>query len=191
MRKRPRFYMEPSARKRRAPLFRLLSPHHPFVLPGFRPPDQGQTQNHTRAEVLASLAKCAALAASRGAEVTVGFEDASHASPDQLKEAARAARQCGVVRVRLSDTVGCYTPDKVWRAVRMLREAGVDVEIHAHNDFGSRGRTRSWPSTPGRVTSTQPCGVLVKERATAGWLPLRRQRRGWQHIVRGGCPQGP
>ena len=90
----------------------------------------------TRAEVLASLAKCAALAASRGAEVTVGFEDASHASPDQLKEAARAARQCGVVRVRLSDTVGCYTPDKVWRAVRMLREAGVDVEIHAHNDFG-------------------------------------------------------
>lgn len=62
-----------------------------------------------------------------------GFEDASHASPDQLKEAARAARQCGVVRVRLSDTVGCYTPDKVWRAVRMLREAGVDVEIHAHS----------------------------------------------------------
>ena len=66
----------------------------------------------TRAEVLASLAKCAVLAASRGAEVTVGFEDASHASPDQLREAAKAARQCGVVRVRLSDTVGCYTPER-------------------------------------------------------------------------------
>ena len=89
-----------------------------------------------RREVLDSLSRCISLAASRGAEVTVGFEDASHAAPDQLREAARVSRQCGVARVRLSDTVGCYTPDQVWRAVRLLCEAGMDVEIHAHNDFG-------------------------------------------------------
>lgn len=90
----------------------------------------------TRREVLDSLVKCVSLAASRGAEVTVGFEDASHASPDQLREAAKTARQNGVTRVRLSDTVGCYTPDQVWRAVRVLCETGLDVEMHAHNDFG-------------------------------------------------------
>ncbi|SDF86009.1 homocitrate synthase [Desulfovibrio legallii] len=90
----------------------------------------------TRPQVLDLLRRCVALAASRGAEVTVGFEDASHATPDQLRQAAQAARQAGVRRVRCSDTVGAYTPDQVWRAVRVLREAGLDVEIHAHNDLG-------------------------------------------------------
>ena len=66
-----------------------------------------------RDKVMAALQRCIELAASGGAEVSVGFEDVSYVTGQQLTQATTAAAQAGARRVRLSDTVGRYTPDAV------------------------------------------------------------------------------
>ncbi len=89
-----------------------------------------------RDKVMAALQRCIELAASGGAEVSVGFEDVSYVTGQQLTQATTAAAQAGARRVRLSDTVGRYTPDAVAKAVRLVLRQGLEAEIHAHNDFG-------------------------------------------------------
>ncbi len=96
---------------------------------------QGKLQS-TRREVLKTLVRCIALAGHEGATVSVGLEDASFAEGAQLHEVAHILSQEGVRRVRLSDTVGRYVPEQVRVAVGTLCDAGLEVEMHAHNDFG-------------------------------------------------------
>jgi homocitrate synthase NifV len=76
--------------------------------------------------------------ASGGMKVSLGLEDASRADPDFLLRAARAAREAGAARVRLSDTVGLWHPLEVAAMVgRLLDEVpGVALGVHCHNDFG-------------------------------------------------------
>jgi len=77
-------------------------------------------------------------ARARGAEtLSVGLEDATRAERHILDGVVRAARQAGVDRIRVSDTVGVATPgvlaDLVLRCARRFPRA---VGVHAHNDFG-------------------------------------------------------
>lgn len=89
-----------------------------------------------RQKVMTALRQCVELAASGGAEVSVGFEDVSHTTELQLTQAVDAAAQAGARRIRLSDTVGRYTPNAVAKAVRLVLRQGLEAEIHAHNDLG-------------------------------------------------------
>jgi len=72
------------------------------------------------------------------ARVSLGLEDASRADPAFLMEAAKAGRDAGAARVRLSDTVGLWHPLEVAEVVTRLKAAvpGVAVGVHCHNDFG-------------------------------------------------------
>ncbi|MDP4090847.1 MAG: homocitrate synthase [Bacillota bacterium] len=73
----------------------------------------------------------------KGFEVTVGFEDASRADMSVLKQLCRICTDGGVKRVRYADTVGILTPGRTIKAIRELKaEFELDIEIHAHNDFG-------------------------------------------------------
>lgn len=77
------------------------------------------------------------LARSYGMEVSIGLEDASRADAKWLRKLALAAENAGAFRVRLSDTVGIWTPVKAMKAVSALRERLViDIAVHCHDDFG-------------------------------------------------------
>ncbi|MEN9353444.1 MAG: hypothetical protein RL318_769 [Fibrobacterota bacterium] len=71
-----------------------------------------------------------------GLEVSMGMEDASRATREDLWLAAQAARRAGARRVRLADTVGVLAPNEVAELVLFLRQTGLEVGFHGHDDFG-------------------------------------------------------
>jgi homocitrate synthase NifV len=70
--------------------------------------------------------------------IYLGAEDASRADIDYLIRVARLARDEGVRRLRFADTLGLLDPFRTYRLLKKLVDGapGLDIEIHAHNDFG-------------------------------------------------------
>jgi len=90
-----------------------------------------------RAWLLARLKDAVSFAKDSGLYVCVGAEDASRADMDFIIEYAGLARDYGADRLRFADTVGVLDPFKTFAAISQLRQAvDIDVELHAHNDFG-------------------------------------------------------
>jgi homocitrate synthase NifV len=84
-----------------------------------------------------NLRECVYFARNKGYEVTIGFEDASRAEINYLIKLSQIVKEFGVKRIRYADTVGILTPSLVKQAVTMLIDTtGMELEIHAHNDFG-------------------------------------------------------
>lgn len=72
-----------------------------------------------------------------GMDVCVGAEDASRAAPDFLLGIAETAQRAGARRVRFADTLGLLDPISTFERIRRLVAAvDLEVEMHAHNDFG-------------------------------------------------------
>jgi len=91
----------------------------------------------TRAWVLGQIRRCVDVARSAGCEVSVGAEDASRADPDFLVQAAEAARAAGARRFRFADTLGVLDPAATAQRIRRLCDSvDIEVEMHAHDDFG-------------------------------------------------------
>lgn len=91
----------------------------------------------SREWVLQSVKKGTKYAKSRDLYVSVNAEDASRADPDYLVEFARTAKEAGADRLRFCDTVGVLDPFRTYEAIcRLIEEAGIDIEMHTHNDFG-------------------------------------------------------
>ncbi|MBE0480689.1 MAG: homocitrate synthase [Dehalococcoidia bacterium] len=91
----------------------------------------------SRAWVLQNVRKSVEYATRHDLYVSVNAEDASRADPDFLVEFAVNAREAGANRLRFCDTVGILDPFKTYEIVRRLIEkAGIDIEMHTHNDFG-------------------------------------------------------
>jgi homocitrate synthase NifV len=84
----------------------------------------------------AELTRCLQLVRDGGVEVSVGLEDASRATEEELNRAADLLEANGVKLVRLSDTVGVLTPTRVRSLVSFLVKRGFLVEFHGHNDLG-------------------------------------------------------
>ncbi len=83
------------------------------------------------------LMGCVEYAAARGFEVTVGFEDASRADITFMTKLARQLKEQGVSRIRFADTVGVLSPARTYEAIKEIIDyAGIEVEMHAHNDLG-------------------------------------------------------
>ena len=84
-----------------------------------------------------NLRECVYLAKSKGYEVTIGFEDASRADINYLINLCEIIKSFDVKRVRYADTVGILMPSIVREAVKtIIDRTGIEIEIHAHNDFG-------------------------------------------------------
>jgi homocitrate synthase NifV len=91
----------------------------------------------SREWVLVQIHRCVATALDAGCDVSVGAEDASRADPDFLIAAADAARRAGARRFRFADTLGVLDPEQTALRIRRLRSAvDMEIEIHAHDDFG-------------------------------------------------------
>lgn len=81
--------------------------------------------------------QCVIFAKDKGFEVTVGFEDASRTNVNYLIKLCGLLKKVGVNRVRYADTLGILTPIQLKESIStIVNNTGMDVEIHAHNDFG-------------------------------------------------------
>lgn len=84
-----------------------------------------------------NLQDCVSLAMEKGYKVTVGFEDASRADITFIAGIADLLKDMGVFSVRFADTVGVLTPSRAFQAIsEIIRNTGISLGIHAHNDFG-------------------------------------------------------
>ena len=90
-----------------------------------------------RAWLLATLPGYIARARDLGLEVCIGCEDASRADPDFLLAVAAVAAGAGAVRLRYADTLGIMEPFGLHDSIaRLVRESGLAIEMHAHDDLG-------------------------------------------------------
>jgi isopropylmalate/homocitrate/citramalate synthase len=84
-----------------------------------------------RATELVSYAK------GQGAFVSISAEDIARTDLDFLVQYARTVAEAGADRLRLSDTIGILTPEEYGKRVAAVADEGIiDVQCHAHNDFG-------------------------------------------------------
>lgn len=88
--------------------------------------------------VFQTLEKLAAQFRGEFGYLTVGAQDASRADPEFLCDFAIAARENGLTRLRLADTVGILTPLQTCQLIRQIKDAAPDLplEFHGHNDLG-------------------------------------------------------
>ncbi len=116
----------------------------------------------------------------RATFVSLSAEDVCRAEPDFLVAYARAAREAGADRLRMSDTVGLATPEKYAGLVaRVTKEAGIAVMVHAHNDFGLGVAN----TLAGLAAGARYCHVTVNgigERA--GMPPLEELAMALKHL---------
>ncbi len=91
----------------------------------------------TRAQQLELLVDCVEFAKDHGVYVCFNAGDATRSDTDYLVEFAKAGKDAGGDRFRICDTVGVLTPAASSHIVsKVMSRVGVDVEFHAHNDFG-------------------------------------------------------
>jgi homocitrate synthase NifV len=73
----------------------------------------------------------------RGLFVSVSAEDSSRTPRDEILEYAQRVREAGADRIRLSDTLGLFTPFDYHDLVSaVIRKAEIAVQVHVHNDLG-------------------------------------------------------
>ncbi|MEW6429518.1 MAG: pyruvate carboxyltransferase [Thermodesulfobacteriota bacterium] len=91
-----------------------------------------------RDQLLRLLDEAVRLARSLGDwRVSVGFEDGSRADRDFLGELMAVAATVGAFRIRLADTVGILSPERMAALVRFARmHFPGEIGVHTHNDFG-------------------------------------------------------
>lgn len=90
-----------------------------------------------RAWALTRLPRLLRLAGDLGLVVAVGGEDSSRADPDFLAAVIEVAERAGARRFRFADTLGVLDPFEAFaRIARIRRGTDLELEIHAHDDFG-------------------------------------------------------
>lgn len=91
----------------------------------------------SREEVIDHMVRAVEFAKKEGMYVSVNGEDASRADLEYLVKFAQAAKEAGADRFRFCDTVGVLDPLTTYDTIKKLQERlSMDIEIHAHNDFG-------------------------------------------------------
>ena len=91
----------------------------------------------TRKQQLEKLADCVSFAKDKGVYVCFNAGDATRTDIDYLIEFASAGKDAGGDRFRICDTIGVLTPASSKKLITaVMSSVDVDVEFHAHNDFG-------------------------------------------------------
>lgn len=91
----------------------------------------------TKQQQLEKLVDCVSFAKSKGVYVCFNAGDATRTSIDYLVEFASAGKSAGGDRFRICDTIGVLTPASSKKLIHaVMSEVKIDVEFHAHNDFG-------------------------------------------------------
>ncbi|MGA8148002.1 MAG: homocitrate synthase [Gallionellaceae bacterium] len=97
----------------------------------------GKKLEKDRDWVLRTVRHFVTRAADLGFYVSVGGEDSSRADIDFVRRVAEAAQACGALRFRFADTLGMLDPFTTFERIDLLkRTTDLQIEIHAHDDFG-------------------------------------------------------
>ncbi|HHU76166.1 MAG TPA: homocitrate synthase, partial [Firmicutes bacterium] len=91
----------------------------------------------TRERVLEQMIGATEFAKEHGVYISVNAEDASRTDFDYLLQFTLAAKKAGADRLRYCDTIGILEPFQTFETVsRLIKETGMEIEMHTHNDFG-------------------------------------------------------
>jgi homocitrate synthase NifV len=91
----------------------------------------------SREEQIARLVDCVSFAKDHGVYVCFNAGDATRTNVDYLIEFAKAGKEAGGDRFRICDTIGVLTPARARKLIHaVMSSVDIDVEFHAHNDFG-------------------------------------------------------
>lgn len=87
--------------------------------------------------IVENLRRCISHVKNRSIKVTIGLEDASRADINFLISLCKIVKKEGADRIRYADTVGILFPKRTYEDIRRIKEeTGIEIGIHAHNDFG-------------------------------------------------------
>jgi homocitrate synthase NifV len=130
--------------------------------------------------VLAHLDAVVRRARDLGLEVVVGGEDSSRADLDFVLAVIETAERAGARRFRFADTLGILDPLRTQRIFRRLRRrTGLELEIHAHDDFGMATAT-SLAAVQGGASHVSTTVNGLGERA--GNAPLEEVALALRHL---------
>lgn len=91
----------------------------------------------SREKVLDQMVRATEFAKKEGMYISVNAEDASRSDMEFLLKFAYEAKKAGANRLRYCDTVGIMEPFIIYERIKHIIDTiGIDVEIHAHDDFG-------------------------------------------------------
>jgi homocitrate synthase NifV len=91
----------------------------------------------TREEVLDMAVSMVEYAKSHGLYVSLNSEDATRTDFPFLREFAKKGMEAGADRLRVCDTLGVLIPaSSKFLTSKIIKEVGIPVEIHTHNDYG-------------------------------------------------------
>jgi isopropylmalate/homocitrate/citramalate synthase len=91
----------------------------------------------TREQVLDKAVHAVEYASAHGLRVSMSSEDSTRSDMGFMVEFFRRCEDAGAVRLGITDTLGCASPDAVRRIVAKVRESTTKpVSAHLHNDFG-------------------------------------------------------
>lgn len=91
----------------------------------------------SREKVLEQMIKAVEFAKKEGMYISVNAEDASRSDMEFLLRFASEAKKAGANRLRYCDTVGILEPFLAYERIKhVIDTVDIDVEIHAHDDFG-------------------------------------------------------
>lgn len=134
----------------------------------------------SREWVLEQIDKCVSHAKSHGLYISCNAEDASRADMDFLIEFAKTAKNAGADRLRYCDTIGREDPFTCAERVgRVIREVGIEIEMHTHNDFGmATANCMAGVKAGARFLSTTVMGIGER----AGNTPLEEAVMACKHL---------
>jgi len=91
----------------------------------------------TREQVLEKAVRATEYAKAHGLKVSMSTEDSTRSDLGFMLEIYRQCEAAGAVRIGMTDTLGCASPEGVSHLVKGIR-AGTSAPIsaHLHNDFG-------------------------------------------------------
>jgi homocitrate synthase NifV len=119
-----------------------------------------------RGWVISRLYACLSLIEKYNIPLSVGFEDAFRGDTSFMRSIAKILLNFGVLRIRLSDTVGIATPSivrSVYAELSSYVQGRADFGFHAHNDLGM---------AVANTVEAEKCGCLYAD-VTAGGIGER------------------
>jgi methanogen homocitrate synthase len=91
----------------------------------------------TKEEILARSVEALDYCKERGIKASMSSEDSTRTDIEFLLEFFREAEKAGAMRLGITDTVGCASPEAISHLVkRVAEEVRTPISIHLHNDFG-------------------------------------------------------
>ena len=93
--------------------------------------------NKPRSYVLEKVIESLDYCKSRGVKASLSCEDSTRTELDFLFKVYETAEKCGAVRLGLTDTVGCASPEAISYLVTQIRSRfKTPLAVHLHNDYG-------------------------------------------------------